>query len=82
MAKRNQGIEAQVGQLESGSVQVMLDYLQTVAPTELQIEKARLGLGAFANVQRRMSAQNQRAALEMMARREGLIAPSALPDGR
>lgn len=68
-------IDTKVAKLEHRSVDVMLDYLNAEQPTDLEADRAKLGLGAFASVQRRLSAHNQREALEMMAQRERLLPP-------
>ena len=71
---------AQVNQLEKLSVQVLLDYLSHTKPGRTLAEKAQVAKVAFASVQRRRSAENQREALRYMMRRDGLSAPTlAMP---
>lgn len=67
---------AQINQLERMSVDVLLDYLGQTKPGKILTEKARVAQAAFASVQRRRSAENQREALRFMIRRDGLSAPT------
>ena len=61
--------------LEDLAVDAMTEYFRAETPTEIAVQKAHLGLGAFSNVQRRRSAENARFALELMAQRQGQATP-------
>ena len=67
---------AQINELERISVQVLLDYLGHTKPGKVLADKAQVAKVAFASVQRRRSAENQREALRYMIRRDGLNAPT------
>lgn len=65
-------IDAKVELLESRSVDALIDYLEDRDPQKAKIEKARVAQAAFASVQRRRSAENQRDALLFMMQRDGV----------
>jgi hypothetical protein len=65
-------VETKVEQLESLTVDVLMEYLKSRRPTRGMIDKARVAQSAFASVQRRKSAENQRDALSYMMQKEGL----------
>lgn len=76
---------AQINRLEKISVEVLLEYLSHVKPSRTLFDKAKVAQVAFASVQRRRSAENQREALRLMMRREHtspmLPIPAAPSDG-
>lgn len=60
-----------IEQMERKSVEALIAYLEASAPTDLEVQKARIAQGAFASAQRRWAAQNNRDALALMMQRDG-----------
>lgn len=75
-------IDSRIDHLEDASVQTLIEYLENRDPQKNLIDKARIAQGAFASVQRRRSAENQRDALLYMMQRDGLSRPQRLTDSQ